>query len=196
MKDKLLNTSNRVFNCLPYFVAGEVVKGFGRGSKELGIPTANLPMEVVRNLPKELDQGVYYGWANVDDGDVHKVVLSIGWNPFYDNKEKSMESHIMHDYGRDFYGSTLKVCILGHLRPELNFDSLQSLIDAINNDIAQADEKLDEAEALKYKNHNFFKIDGTTTSNGSSCDSITNKICNSTKISNGHSPINNGTHQI
>lgn len=37
MKDKLL--SNRVFRCLPYFVSGEVVKGFGRGSKQLGIPT-------------------------------------------------------------------------------------------------------------------------------------------------------------
>lgn len=24
---------------LPYFVAGEIVKGFGRGSKELGCPT-------------------------------------------------------------------------------------------------------------------------------------------------------------
>jgi len=24
---------------LPYFMRGEVVKGFGRGSKELGIPT-------------------------------------------------------------------------------------------------------------------------------------------------------------
>lgn len=46
----------------------------------------------MRKLPKELDQGVYYGWANVDNGDVHKVVLSIGWNPFYDNKEKSMVS--------------------------------------------------------------------------------------------------------
>ncbi len=28
---------------LPYFVSGEVVKGFGRGSKELGIPTG-LPL--------------------------------------------------------------------------------------------------------------------------------------------------------
>ncbi|XP_063703513.1 putative riboflavin kinase [Culicoides brevitarsis] len=171
MKDKL---SNRIFQCLPYFVQGEVVKGFGRGSKQLGIPTANLPMEVVRNLPKELDQGVYYGWANVDNGDVHKVVLSIGWNPFYDNKEKSMESHIMHDFGKDFYGSLLKVCILGHIRPELNFDSLEALIEAINNDIAQAKTALDEPEALKLKNHAFFK-EQTTTSTSSSCESITTK---------------------
>ena len=27
---------------LPYYVTGEVVKGFGRGSKELGIPTGKL----------------------------------------------------------------------------------------------------------------------------------------------------------
>lgn len=39
MKDKLLNSSNRIFKSLPYFVSGEVVTGFGRGSKQLGIPT-------------------------------------------------------------------------------------------------------------------------------------------------------------
>lgn len=39
MKDKLLNSSNRIFKSLPYFVSGEVVAGFGRGSKQLGIPT-------------------------------------------------------------------------------------------------------------------------------------------------------------
>lgn len=26
-------------NCLPYYCAGEIVKGFGRGSKDLGCPT-------------------------------------------------------------------------------------------------------------------------------------------------------------
>lgn len=38
MKDQLL-LSNRIFKSLPYFVSGEVVTGFGRGSKQLGIPT-------------------------------------------------------------------------------------------------------------------------------------------------------------
>jgi len=151
-----MKPSQKVFSCLPYFVSGPIIKGFGRGSKELGIPTANFPMEVVKTIPKELDQGVYYGWANIDNGEVHKVVLSIGWNPFYDNKEKSMESHIIHDFGRDLYGCLLKVCVFGYLRPELNFDSLESLIGQINNDIDTAKQMLDEPEALKYKNHSFF----------------------------------------
>lgn len=31
--------SDLLASCLPHFSCGEVVKGFGRGSKELGIPT-------------------------------------------------------------------------------------------------------------------------------------------------------------
>ena len=35
------NGSTTVSDSIPYFANGEVVKGFGRGSKELGIPTGN-----------------------------------------------------------------------------------------------------------------------------------------------------------
>lgn len=55
---------------------------------------ANVSQDVVQQLPDELKTGVYFGWANVENGDVHKAVLSIGWNPFYDNKEKSMVCNI------------------------------------------------------------------------------------------------------
>ena len=51
---------------------------------------ANFPIEVVRSLPKEIGTGVYFGWAQVEKGPVHKMVMSIGWNPYYQNKEKSM----------------------------------------------------------------------------------------------------------
>lgn len=51
---------------------------------------ANFPLEVVQQLPQDIQTGIYFGWAKVDNGDVHKMVMSIGWNPFYDNKEKSM----------------------------------------------------------------------------------------------------------
>lgn len=54
--------------------------------------TANYPESVVDNLPKEMPLGVYYGWGSVDDGEVYKMVLSVGWNLYYKNTKKSMVS--------------------------------------------------------------------------------------------------------
>lgn len=53
---------------------------------------ANFSREVVNNLPEDIATGVYYGWAQVDKSPIYKMVMSIGWNPFYKNKEKSMVS--------------------------------------------------------------------------------------------------------
>lgn len=104
-------------NYLPHCCVGPIVKGFGRGSKDLGCPTGNLDalntntipfpfpfnhyelsanfaLDVVQKLPVDIETGVYFGWAKVDKGEVYKAVLSIGWNPFYGNKEKSVVSSI------------------------------------------------------------------------------------------------------
>lgn len=51
---------------------------------------ANFPIDVVDNLPAAVSTGIYYGWASVDRGPVYKMVMSIGWNPFYNNTKKSM----------------------------------------------------------------------------------------------------------
>lgn len=142
---------------LPHFAKGVVVKGFGRGSKDLGCPTANFPVEVVNHLPADVETGVYTGFAQVNQGEVHKMVMSIGWNPFYQNTSKSMETHILHEYKNDFYGEELRVIILDYLRPERNFNSVNELIEQIKNDIAKAHEILDQSEYAKYKNHSFFK---------------------------------------
>lgn len=141
---------------LPHFAKGIVVKGFGRGSKELGCPTANFSVEVVNNLPTEVETGVYFGFAQVNKEEIHKMVMSIGWNPFYQNTTKSMETHILHEYENDFYGQELRVIILGYLRPEKNFTSLNELIEAIKNDISQAKHQLEQAQYAQYKNHVFF----------------------------------------
>jgi len=61
-------------------------------SECLVLSTANFPEDVVDSLPKDITAGVYYGWASVDDGTVHKMVLSMGWNPFYHNTKRSMVS--------------------------------------------------------------------------------------------------------
>ncbi|KFM59694.1 putative riboflavin kinase, partial [Stegodyphus mimosarum] len=151
------NSYNKYANVLPFFVDGKVVKGFGRGSKELGIPTANFSHEVVEKLPKELDCGIYYGFANVNSGPVYKAVLSIGWNPYYRNDKKSLETHILHNFGGDFYGANLKLVILGHIRPERDFFSVDELIREIKSDIKIAEERLDGNASSVYRTHPFFE---------------------------------------
>ena len=37
-----------------------------------------------------MSTGIYHGWARVDDGSIEKMVMSIGWNPYYKNEKKSM----------------------------------------------------------------------------------------------------------
>ena len=51
----------------PLKLSGEVIKGFGRGSKELGIPTANIPITgLAVGGQKDLPSGIYFGWAGLD----------------------------------------------------------------------------------------------------------------------------------
>eukprot|EP00045_Choanoeca_perplexa_P010917 m.113420 g.113420 ORF g.113420 m.113420 type:complete len:150 (-) comp15443_c1_seq1:1841-2290(-) len=138
----------------PVELQGEVIKGFGRGSKELGIPTANFPEDVVDSLPDSMKQGIYYGWAQVNDDQVRMAVMSVGWNPYYKNTKRSAEVHILHQFADDFYGQTMRMLVLGHIRPERNFDSLEPLIEAINEDIRMTKELL--ADSQEYKN-SFFK---------------------------------------
>ncbi|XP_027023272.1 riboflavin kinase [Tachysurus fulvidraco] len=150
---------------LPYFCRGPVIRGFGRGSKELGIPTANFPESVVDSLPADISTGIYYGWARVDNGDVHKMVMSIGWNPYYKNIKKSMETHLIHKFKDDFYGQMLSVVMVGYIRPEKGFSSIEELITAIHSDIEEAKRNLDLPEHIKLKEDNFFRTSISTTAN-------------------------------
>lgn len=67
------------------------------------------------------------------------------------------ETHIIHPYNADLYGKQLKLCISGYLRPEKNFDSLESLIAAINEDIRNAQQQLDTEPFKGQQFNEFFK---------------------------------------
>jgi len=61
-------------------IKGPVVKGFGRGSKELGIPTANLDVTLLENSLQDVPPGVYFGYSRIGkDNNIYKMVMSIGW---------------------------------------------------------------------------------------------------------------------
>ncbi|KAJ8427432.1 hypothetical protein Cgig2_019044 [Carnegiea gigantea] len=101
----------------PWHIGGPVVKGFGRGSKVLGIPTANLSTDGCSNLLSERPSGVYFGWAGLSNRGIYK-----------------MEPWLLHEFEDDFYGEEIRLVIVGYIRPELNFPSLESLIAKIHED--------------------------------------------------------------
>ena len=70
---------------IPMRCKGPVIHGFKRGSKELGIPTANLDIDLLSPEIQSAETGVYYGWAAVGtDPAVHKFVMSVGWSVLRD----------------------------------------------------------------------------------------------------------------
>ncbi|KAH8857961.1 Riboflavin kinase isoform 4 [Schistosoma japonicum] len=125
-----------------FYAAGKVVHGFGRGSKQLGIPTgllyviinffpayiANLEEFIVDQIPDSVKNGIYFGWAKLNNTPVYKMVMSIGWNPYFKNAKRSMEVHILHHFEENFYGDTIKLIAVKFSRPELDFPSISKFV--------------------------------------------------------------------
>jgi riboflavin kinase len=149
---------------------GRVIRGFGRGSSQLGIPTANLPVDA--NLTPwiaDITSGVYFGWASLrlpsshpnypttssdttttTGFSVYPMVMSIGYNKFYKNKARSAEVHILHEFGADFNDVEMRVFITGFIREERDYDEVQELIEDIKVDCDVARNSLDrEAWVLR-----------------------------------------------
>lgn len=135
----------------PWQIGGPVVKGFGRGSKVLGIPTANLSTEGYSDQLSEHPSGVYFGWAGLAKRGIYKMVMSIGWNPYFNNPEKTIEPWLLHEFKEDFYGEELCLIVVGYIRPEANFPSLEGLIAKIHEDRRIAERALELPIYSKYK---------------------------------------------
>ncbi|TPX40752.1 riboflavin kinase [Synchytrium endobioticum] len=136
----------------PMYFKGPVVRGFQRGSKELGIPTANLPESEAEAAGKHIDSGIYYGLATIDTSkEVYPMVMSFGWNPYYKNIKRSMEVHIMHQFNEDFYERELRIVVLGYIRPELDYKSVDALLEDIHFDIKVANNSLDRPAYAAYR---------------------------------------------
>ncbi|CCH62339.1 hypothetical protein TBLA_0H00460 [Henningerozyma blattae CBS 6284] len=182
-----------------------VIGGFGRGSTELGCPTANVdpknvPWLVSHNDSETssglndsgiADTGVYFGFARVrpakhdtnaetileieragtngterrnvefnygalleksqGDLEVLPAVLSVGLNPYYGNKEKTVEIHVLHKFAHSFYGADISFVVLGYIRPELDYSTLDALVKDINMDIDIATTILQKPGYALYK---------------------------------------------
>ena len=126
-------------------LCGPVANGYGRGSRKLGIPTANLPCSLFQAQLEELPCGVYIGWAGVRGG-VHKSVCNVGFSPTFageENPEKIVEAHIMHEFENDFYGEPMRLLLMGFIREERKFSGIDELLATIKADIEKARTALD-----------------------------------------------------
>lgn len=154
----------------PMQMEGKIIRGFGRGSKKLGIPTANLPVDNdLTPWIADVQSGVYFGWASlrlppshpnqpmmppnlkVNSGfNIYPMVMSIGYNTFFKNKTRSAEVHILHEFEGDFYGVEMRLLIVGFIREETDYDDLQGLVEDIHLDCDVARRSLDrETWALR-----------------------------------------------
>uniref|UniRef100_A0A0N5B9T5 riboflavin kinase n=1 Tax=Strongyloides papillosus TaxID=174720 RepID=A0A0N5B9T5_STREA len=142
---------------LPVSFKGTVIHGFGRGGKQLNCPTANLSPETISQLPNDFENGVYCGFAKVNDGNLHPMVMSFGDNPQFNGAEKTLEVHILHHFPSDFYSATLACIVLHRIRPMFSYKTIEELIKAIEGDKAFAHKVLAGVDVDKYKDSLIFK---------------------------------------
>ncbi|CAE7877394.1 FHY [Symbiodinium necroappetens] len=86
----------------------------------------------MRDFAETHRAGIYCAWGSIEEAvggqEVHKVALSMGWNPtFTDVKAKTVEPWILHNFDQDFYGCHLRLLVLAYIRPELKFDTIEQL---------------------------------------------------------------------
>ncbi|KAJ6236955.1 riboflavin kinase/fmn adenylyltransferase [Anaeramoeba flamelloides] len=139
----------------PIFLEGTVVHGYGRG-KKINCPTANLNSPSLEEKLKDLENGVYFGWARINnDENIYKMVMSFGYNVYFGNKQFTIEAHLLHNFESDFYDQNLRLLVNGYIRPMLNFDSLEKLLKAIENDKSIAKIELEKEQFLKGQKNEF-----------------------------------------
>jgi riboflavin kinase/FMN adenylyltransferase len=121
-----------------YALTGPVIHGDGRGRK-INIPTANIDYPKDKVIPAN---GVYATWAWVGD-ERFPAATNIGINPTFtpDKQTPNVEAHIL-DFDRDLYDQEVKLEFVEYLRPELKFNSVEALLEKIQEDIAQTREIL------------------------------------------------------
>jgi riboflavin kinase/FMN adenylyltransferase len=115
----------------PWFVTAEVIHGEKRG-RDLGYPTANMRLDPAASLR----YGIYAVRAAVG-GERHDGVASFGRRPTFDNGAPLLETFLF-DFKGDLYGKTLDVALIGFIRPEAKFDSVEALIKQMDDDSAKA----------------------------------------------------------
>lgn len=127
----------------PFVVRGVVVQGDQRG-RELGYPTANVPVPPAAASPAD---GVYAGWLTCLDGPAagerHPAAISVGTNPTFDgHRERRVESYVLDRTDLELYGVEVEVAFVERVRGMVRFDGVEQLLEAMAGDVERTREVL------------------------------------------------------
>ena len=111
-----------------YSVSGKVIDGKKLG-RTIGYPTANIEVDELKLLPKK---GAYIVEVYVKNK-FYKGMLSIGTNPTVNGEKLTVEVYIL-DFNEDIYGEEITVKFRDFLHEEIKFESLEKLIERLDED--------------------------------------------------------------
>ena len=120
----------------PHTIEGVVEHGDRRG-RELGFPTANIPLG---NFLRPRF-GVYAVRGKLEDGRVLDGVANLGIRPMFDPPKELLEPHFL-DFDGDLYGQRIAVELVSFIRDELVFDDIETLKAQIGRDAEEARRRL------------------------------------------------------
>ncbi len=119
----------------PWFASGEVVHGEKRG-REMGFPTANLKLDPACGLK----HGIYAVRVGIGDAR-YDGVASFGRRPTFDNGAPLLEVFLF-GFSGDLYGQVIDVALIGWIRAEEKFTSIDALMAQMNLDAERARDAL------------------------------------------------------
>jgi riboflavin kinase/FMN adenylyltransferase len=123
----------------PWFASGEVIHGEKRG-RELGFPTANLRLDPACRLK----HGIYAVRVGIGDErqrTLYDGVASFGRRPTFDNGAPLLEVFLF-DFSGDLYGQVMDVALIGWIRAEEKFSSVEALMAQMSLDSDRARDAL------------------------------------------------------
>ena len=136
-----IETANKLLG-YEFFFSGEVIHGDKLG-RQLGYPTANLKLfDEEKIIPGD---GIYAVYVDVNSElsmvkedaitsrRIHKGMMSIGFRPTVDGKKRVIEVNIF-DFTQEIYGKRIRIFVKKYLRKEIKFDSLEKLVQQIDQD--------------------------------------------------------------
>ncbi len=137
-----VKTANRLLGH-PFIFSGIVVKGQQIG-REIGFPTANLQIpDRHKLLPPH---GIYAVFVHLEGGRKLRGMLYRGDRPVLkDHDNVTIEINIF-DFHEDIYDKKMSVELIEFLRPDRNFDSLESLVVQLADDERASREVLQSVE--------------------------------------------------